>query len=97
MLIYLQVLSQLKLGDSALLAQFGTVPFAALGILILAFSLYHSITWFVLSARAQPIKIRGFTLSGGLAFVVNLALMVIMSLIVVTVVFGIDVRLGLGV
>jgi len=92
-LIYLQILHLVRTGG-AFPAQFGTPPFVALSLLILAFSLYHSLTWFVLTARAQPIKLRGLTLDGRPAFVTNIAILVILSLTVVLLLFGAQIRLG---
>jgi len=92
--IYLQTLNLTRGGNGAYLAQFGTPPFLALSLVILGFSLYHSLTWFILTARAQPIKLGGLTLEGRLAFVTNIAILIVVSLIVVLLLFGVQVHLG---
>ena len=51
-LLYLLILAQLESGGRGLVSQFATVPFVGLSITLLAFSLYHSVTWFLLLVGA---------------------------------------------
>ncbi len=95
-LVYVQILAELRVGESATLALFRTTPFVLITSVLLALSLYHSITWFMLLARAQPIKIGSFRLQGGLALAVNVALLILLSLIVASLFFGVNLRPGAG-
>ncbi len=93
-LLYLQILSGLRSGSMNLLSQLGTLPLLALSFVILAFSLYHSVTWFLLLARAQPIKVGGLVLHGGPALIVNLVILLAASVILATLVYGIKIGSG---
>ncbi len=93
--VYLQILSQLRGGKAALPSQFGTPLFLILSLVMLAFSLYHSITWFLLLPKIQTIRLGGFTVGGGLALLINLVVLIFASWLVASLVFGIQVPLGL--
>ena len=91
MLLYLLILSQLETGGRGLVSQFATVPFVALSVTLLAFSLYHSITWFLLLPRIQPMKIGTVVLSGKLALIANLGGLVVASLLIASLVYGVQI------
>lgn len=93
-LLYLQILSQLRGGRTNLLIQFGTAPFLFLSLVMLAFSLYHSITWFILLPKVQPIRLGNLTLRGGPALLINLILLFFASWLVGFLVFGIPLSFG---
>ena len=95
-LFYLQILSWLRSGNTNFLSQLHTGPFLALSFAMLAFSLYHSVTWFSLLGRAQPIKVGGLVLQGRSALVVNLVILIAASLILATLVYGIRIGSGVG-
>jgi fumarate reductase subunit C len=95
-LLYLWLLPGLRSGSTNSFSQLGTAPFLALSFAMLAFSLYHSITWFSLLGRAQPIKLGGIVLQGRAALFVNLAILAAVSLILATLVYGVNIRLGVG-
>ena len=90
-LLYLLILAQLQSGGRGLMTQFATVPFVALSVTLLAFSLYHSITWFLLLPRIQPMRIGTVVLSGKLALTANLGGLVIASLLVASLVYGVQI------
>ncbi len=94
-LLYLQILSGLRSGAN-FLPQLGTPPFLALSLVMLAFSLYHSVTWFSLLGRAQPIKVAGLVLKGRRALVVNLVVLAAASVVLATLVYGIKIGVGAG-
>ena len=73
------------------MSQFATVPFVALSVTLLAFSLYHSITWFLLLPRIQPMKIGIVVLSGKLALIANLGGLVVASLLIASLVYGVQI------
>jgi len=90
-LLYLLILTQLQSGGRALMTQFAMVPFVALSVTLLAFSLYHSITWFLLLPRIQPMKIGGVVLRGKLALSANLVGLLIASLLIASLVYGVQI------
>lgn len=90
-LFYLQILSQLQSGASSLVSQLTSAPFVVLSVSMLAFSLYHSITWFLLLPKIQPIKLGSFVLSGKIALIVNLSALEFASLLIASLVFGVQV------
>ena len=90
-LLYLLILAQLQSGVRGLVTQFAMVPFVALSVTLLAFSLYHSITWFLLLPRIQPMKIGTVVLSGKLALIANLGGLVVASLLVASLVYGVQI------
>ncbi len=90
-LLYLLILAQVQSGERGLMTQFAMVPFVALSVTLLAFSLYHSITWFLLLPRIQPMKIGKAVLSGKLALIANLGGLVVASLLVASLVYGVQV------
>lgn len=92
-LLYLEILSQVRSGGTGLVAQLATPPFIVLSLTMLLFSLYHSITWFLLLPKIQPIKLGTFVLRGRNAFLVNLGILGVASLVVASLVFGIEVPL----
>ena len=93
-LLYLLILAQLQSGVRGLVTQFAMLPFVALSVTLLAFSLYHSITWFLLLPRIQPMKIGTVVLSGKLALIANLGGLVIASLLVASLVYGVQLSAG---
>ncbi len=93
-LLYLQILSGLRSGATNFLPQLGTAPFLALSFVMLAFSLYHSVTWFSLLGRAQPIRLAGLVLQGRTALIVNLSILAGASVILATLVYGIKIGVG---
>lgn len=95
-LLYLQILSGLRGGSTNFLSQLGTAPFLALSSVMLAFSLYHSVTWFSLLGRAQPIRVAGLVLQGRWALVVNLVILLAASVILATLVYGINIGMVTG-
>jgi fumarate reductase subunit C len=88
-LLYLGILSQIQQGKGDLLGALATPPFIVLSLTILAFTLYHSVTWLIAIPKVQPVRIGSFLLRGNLAFVVNLGILLFASLIVALLVFGI--------
>ena len=90
-LLYLLILSQVETGGRGLVSQFAMVPFVALSVTLLAFSLYHSITWFLLLPRIQPMKIGTVVLSGKLALTANLGGLVVASLLIASLVYGVQI------
>ena len=90
-LLYLLILAQLESGGRGLVSQFATVPFVGLSITLLAFSLYHSVTWFLLLPRIQPMKIGKVVLSGKLALIANLGGLVVASLLIASLVYGVRI------
>ncbi len=86
-LLYLSLLSELKEGNTEIVRSLGSPTFLLLGLVILAFSLYHSVTWFIALQRVQPIKLRDFFVPSAFALVVNLIILLIASLLIVLVVF----------
>ena len=90
-LLYLAILAQLQSGGRGLLNQFAVVPFVALSGTLLAFSLYHSITWFLLLPKIQPMKIGKAVLSGKVALIANLGGLVVASLLVASLVYGVQI------
>ncbi len=73
------------------MSQFAMVPFVALSVTLLAFSLYHSITWFLLLPRIQPMKIGSVVLRGKLALSANLVGLLIASLLIASLVYGVQI------
>ena len=73
------------------MSQFAMVPFVALSVTLFAFSLYHSITWFLLLPRIQPMKIGKVVLSGKLALIANLGGLVVASLLIASLVYGVQI------
>jgi len=53
-LLYLRILSEANAGSTTTVSQLGTTPFLILSLTLLAFSIYHSITWFFLFAKVMP-------------------------------------------
>ncbi len=90
-LLYLLILAQLQSGGRGLMTQFATVPFVAVSVTLLAFSLYHSITWFLLLPRIQPMKIGKVVLTGKLALTANLGGLVVASLFIASLVYGVQI------
>jgi len=90
-LLYLLILAQLQSGVRGLVTQFAMVPFVALSVTLLAFSLYHSITWFLLLPRIQPMKIGKIVLSGKLALIANLGGLVVASLLIASLIYGVHI------
>ncbi len=90
-LLYLLILAQIENGGRGLVSQFATVPFIGLSITLLAFSLYHSVTWFLLLPRIQPMKIGTVVLSGKLALIANLVGLLIASLLIASLVYGVQI------
>ena len=91
MLLYLLILSQVETGGKGLVSQFAMARFVALSVTLLAFSLYHSITWFLLLPRIQPMKIGTVVLSGKLALTANLGGLVVASLLIASLVYGVQI------
>jgi len=60
----------------------------SLSIVILAFALYHSLSWFSLSARVQPLKIGKKVISSLAAILINSAILLVASFIVVALILG---------
>ena len=90
-LLYLLILAQLRGGGTGLSSLFAMVPFVGLSITLLAFSLYHSITWFLLLPRIQPMRIGKVVLSGRLALIANLGGLVVASLLIASLVYGVQI------
>ncbi len=88
-LLYLSILSGLKAGNVDLVRSLVTPPLVLLSLVILAFTLYHSVTWFMALQRVQPIKLGGFTIPAGLALALNLVILLVASLLVGLLVFGV--------
>ena len=93
-LLYLQILSQLRGGSTDLLSQLATAPFLFLSLVMLAFSLYHSVTWFMLLPKVQPIKLGNLMLRGGRALLINLVILFFASWLIAFLVFGVHLPLG---
>lgn len=93
-LLYLQILSQLRGGSTDLLSQLGTTPFLFLSLVMLAFSLYHSVTWFMLLPKVQPIKLGNLMLRGGRALLINLVILFFASWLIAFLVFGVHFPFG---
>jgi fumarate reductase subunit C len=55
----------------------------ALSLVILAFALYHSITWFMLVPKVQPLRVGGLRVVGMWALALNLLLLIIASTLVI--------------
>jgi fumarate reductase subunit C len=53
-------------------------------VIILAFTLYHSLTWFYLIGRVQPLKIGGKKTTPVQSLIVNTVLLAIISVIVIS-------------
>jgi len=53
-------------------------------IIILGFTLYHSLTWFYLIGRVQPLKIGGKETTPGQSLIVNTVLLLIISIVVIS-------------
>ena len=88
-ILYLLILNQLQSGTSDLLGQYAAFPFVAVSISFLAFSLYHSITWFLLLPKIQPLRIGRIVLTGKSAFLVNLGGLLVSSFLVASLVYGV--------
>ena len=56
-------------------------------IIILGFTLYHALTWFMLIGRIQPIKLGSFTTTPVQALVINAVLLVVISGAIITIFF----------
>jgi len=85
-IIYLQLLSQLAGGGpayQAFLKALASPPLMALSLVILAFALYHSITWFMLVPKVQPLRVGGLRVVGMWALALNLLLLIIASTLVI--------------
>ncbi len=90
-ILYLLILAQLETGGRGLVSQLGTVPFIALSVTLLAFSLYHSITWFLLLPRIQPLRIGKVVVSGTLALSLNLGGLAVVSLLIASLLYGVRI------
>ncbi len=95
-LLYLQILSQLRAGDTSLVSQLGTPPYLVLSSLMVAFSLYHSITWFMLTPKVQPMRLGTFVLREKSAFLLNVLILLAASVLVATLVYGVQIRPSSG-
>ena len=56
-------------------------------IIILGFTLYHAVTWFMLIGRIQPIKLGSFTTTPVQALIINTVLLVVISGAIITIFF----------
>lgn len=59
-LIYVYQLSLLSAGQatySAFMATMSSLPMLALNLIFLGFAVYHTLTWFNLTAKVQPVKL----------------------------------------
>ena len=56
-------------------------------IIILGFTLYHALTWFMLIGRIQPIKLGSFTTTPVQALIINTVLLVVISGAIITIFF----------
>jgi fumarate reductase subunit C len=53
-------------------------------VIILGFTLYHSLTWFYLTGKVQPLKIGGKKTTPAQSLIVNTILMVIISIVIIS-------------
>lgn len=88
-LLYLQILSEANVGSTELISRFGTVPFIALSIVILAFSVYNSVTWFFLFPKVQTVKLGSKVLGKELMVLLQLIGFSVFSLLVGWLIYGI--------
>ena len=88
-LLYLSILSELKVGNTNLVSSLGSPPLLVLGLVILVFTLYHSVTWFMALQRVQPIKIGSLAIPSGFALVLNLVILMVVSLLIILFMFGV--------
>ncbi len=95
-LVYLLILSGLHGEGTNFVGRLGETPFLALSIVILAFSLYHSLTWFSLLGRAQPIRVGRLVLQGRSALTVNVVILIAASALLATLVYGVRILPGAG-
>ncbi len=56
-------------------------------IIILAFTLFHALSWFFLIGRVQPLKFGGWTSTPVQALIINSVLLVVVSAVIVGVFF----------
>ncbi len=95
-LLYLQILSQLRTGDNSFVSQLGTPPSLFLSSLMVAFSLYHSITWFILLPKVQPIRLGNFVVKEKSALLLNILIFLAASLFLASLVYGVQIRTTSG-
>lgn len=88
-LLYLQILSEANAGSTELISRLGTIPFIALSIVILAFSVYNSVTWFLLLPKVQPVHLGSLVLGKKPTIFLQLIGFVVSSLLVGWLVYGV--------
>lgn len=63
-------------------------PFVVLSLIILGFSLYHSLTWFDLTSKVQPIRLGRAALSKRVAFIGNIIVWLAVSSLIAILFLG---------
>jgi len=63
-------------------------PMVILNVVILAFAVLHSVTWFVLTTKVPLFRIHGRPPPSGLVFGVNVGIWIALSILVVKLLFG---------
>ncbi len=87
--LYSLMLFQLKgaQGYRSFVQLMATPPFLVLSLVMLFFAIYHSITWFLLVPKVQPVKVAKREIRGSKALVLNLALWLLASYLVASLIF----------
>lgn len=87
-LLYIYQLAVLASGDAAAYTRFleflKNPVVIGFSVISLGFTLYHSLTWFYLTGKAQPIKLGRRTTTPLQALIVNTAILAIVSYLVIT-------------
>jgi len=88
-LLYVWILSGSSGGTATAMRQFGTAPFLVTSLVLLAFTVYNSITWFFLFSKVAPNRLGPLVLKKNEIVLLQAAVFLLLSFLVGFLVYGV--------